>query len=187
MDRFRCPAVARTRDNSTGRRCGGHQGGPVPSKVVNYGEAMSEILACIDFSDASVAVLAEAARLATDTQHSIHVIHVAAEEPEIAGYDTGPVAAHTRDDRALELLDEHHRLREIAESLQENGLDVVPLLVMGQTVEKILDEAERLDASTIVIGSHGHGRLHHLLLGSVSEGVLRHTTRPVVVVPVAER
>jgi nucleotide-binding universal stress UspA family protein len=148
---------------------------------------MSEILACIDFSDASVAVLAEAARLATASNDRVHVIHVAAAEPEIAGYDTGPIAAHTRDDRALELLDEHRQLRDIADSLRESGLDVTPLLVMGETTGKILEEADRLDASTIVLGSHGHGRLHHLLLGSVSEGVLRHTKRPVVVVPVAER
>ena len=34
----------------------------------------------------------------------------------------------------------------------------------------------------IVVGSHGHGALYHLLLGSVSEGIIRKTTCPVLVV-----
>jgi nucleotide-binding universal stress UspA family protein len=34
----------------------------------------------------------------------------------------------------------------------------------------------------IVVGSHGHGFLSRVLIGSVSEHVVRHTTRPVLVV-----
>jgi len=36
-----------------------------------------------------------------------------------------------------------------------------------------------------VMGSHGHGMLHHLLVGSVTEGVLKKATCPVTIVPVA--
>lgn len=146
---------------------------------------MSEILACVDFSDATDAVAEAAARLASAAGGRLHLVHVAGEEPEIAGYDRGPVAAHTRDERAGELLDEHRALRELAEKLeQQHGLDVVALLVMGPTVDKILEEADRIDAGTIVVGSHGRGAVAHLLLGSVSEGVMRHSSRPVLVVPV---
>jgi nucleotide-binding universal stress UspA family protein len=34
-----------------------------------------------------------------------------------------------------------------------------------------------------VVGSHGHGSLYNLLVGSVAEGVIRHAGVPVVVVP----
>lgn len=148
---------------------------------------MSEVLACIDFSDATDGVVREAARLAGLADGRLHLLHVAMPEPELAGYDRGPVAAHDRGDRAHELLDEHHRLREVATPLEAGGLHVVPLLVMGETVDTILAEADRIDADTIVVGSHGHSKLHHLLLGSISEGVVRHSTRPVVVIPVGER
>jgi nucleotide-binding universal stress UspA family protein len=150
---------------------------------------VSEVLACVDFSDATDAVAREGARLATTAEQRLHLIHVAAAEAELAGYDKGPVAVHTRDDRADGLRDEHHALRELAARLEADvpGLHVVPIMAMGPTVAKILDEAERLDAGTIVVGSHGHGGLHHLLLGSVSEGLIRHSPRPVVVVPVAQR
>lgn len=145
---------------------------------------MSEVLACVDFSDITDDVVAEGARLAQLSDRRLHLIHVAAGEPELAGYDRGPVAAHTRDDRAGELLDEHQRLRELAARLEADGLTVVPLLLMGVTADKIIEEADRIDAGTIVAGSHGHGALHHLLLGSVSEALLRHAKRPVVIVPV---
>jgi nucleotide-binding universal stress UspA family protein len=40
------------------------------------------------------------------------------------------------------------------------------------------------DADLLVLGSHGHGRLHHAVLGSVSEECIRQAPCPVVVVPV---
>lgn len=152
---------------------------------------MSEVLACVDFSDATDAVLREGARLAHTAGNRLHLIHVAATEPELAGYDQGPVAAHTRDDRAWELRTEHQQLRELAARLEADpefaGIEVLPLLVMGQTAPKILEEADRIGAGVIVAGSHGHGALHHLILGSVSEQLVKHASRPVVVVPVGQR
>jgi nucleotide-binding universal stress UspA family protein len=152
---------------------------------------VSEVLACVDFSDATDAVVREGARLALTADNRLHLIHVAAAESELAGYDKGPIAVHTRDDRADELLTEHDSMRELAERVRSDAsfpdLEVVPIMTMGPTVAKILDEADHIDAGVIVVGSHGHGGLHHLLLGSVSEGLIKHSRRPVVVVPVAQR
>ena len=62
-----------------------------------------------------------------------------------------------------------------------NNYDV--LYLHNMVVDKILQEAKKLDASLIVMGSHGHGALYHLLVGSVTEGVLKGTACPVLVVP----
>ncbi len=40
------------------------------------------------------------------------------------------------------------------------------------------------DADLLVLGSHGHSRMRHTVLGSVSDECVRHATCPVVVVPV---
>ena len=40
------------------------------------------------------------------------------------------------------------------------------------------------DADVLVLGSHGHSRLRHAVLGSVSEACIRRATCPVVVIPV---
>ena len=39
-------------------------------------------------------------------------------------------------------------------------------------------------ADLLVLGSHGHSRLQHTVLGSVSEECIRKATCPVVVIPV---
>jgi nucleotide-binding universal stress UspA family protein len=48
------------------------------------------------------------------------------------------------------------------------GLNVTPVLREGHPKDTILDEAERWGAELIVVGSHGHGALKRLFLGSVS-------------------
>jgi nucleotide-binding universal stress UspA family protein len=75
---------------------------------------------------------------------------------------------------------------EIARSL---GADAEPYPVADDDVdaaETIAAEAERLDAAVIVIGSRGLGRMKSRLLGSTSQGLLRHTRRPVIVVKAPE-
>jgi len=47
----------------------------------------------------------------------------------------------------------------------------------------ILDRAVRLAADLIVIGTHGISGFEHLVLGSVTEKVLRKATCPVLTVP----
>ncbi len=56
----------------------------------------------------------------------------------------------------------------------------------GSTWRAILNEADALDASAIVLGSRGLSGLKSLLLGSVSHAVVQHADRPVVVVPSPE-
>ena len=53
----------------------------------------------------------------------------------------------------------------------------------GEVVEEILDRASLLPADLLVLGTHGHGGLHRLTLGSVTEKVLRRAACPVLGVP----
>jgi nucleotide-binding universal stress UspA family protein len=52
----------------------------------------------------------------------------------------------------------------------------------GDPAQKLAEAAR--DADLLVVGSRGHGHLRHAVLGSVSEGCVRHATCPVVVLPV---
>ena len=53
----------------------------------------------------------------------------------------------------------------------------------GLLLETVLDQISNLDPEVIIMGSHGHGALYHLFVGSVTEGVIRHAKRPVLVIP----
>ena len=46
-----------------------------------------------------------------------------------------------------------------------------------------IEQAERLTADYIVIGSHGHTAFYDLLVGSTASGVLKSASCPVVIVP----
>lgn len=49
--------------------------------------------------------------------------------------------------------------------------------------DTLLNEADRTNASAIIVGSRGLGGLGSLLLGSVSHALLQRADRPVVIVP----
>jgi nucleotide-binding universal stress UspA family protein len=53
----------------------------------------------------------------------------------------------------------------------------------GHPANQILERARSLPADLIVIGTHGAGGIEHLVLGSVTEKVLRKATCPVMTVP----
>lgn len=53
----------------------------------------------------------------------------------------------------------------------------------GKPNEIILKVAEEWEADIIVLGTHGRTGLSHLLMGSVAEKILRHSTKPLFIVP----
>lgn len=64
-----------------------------------------------------------------------------------------------------------------------SGLDVTVVVEMGPAVSTILEHAEKLPADLIVMGTHGTSGFEHLLLGSVTEKLLRKSRCPVLTVP----
>jgi len=53
----------------------------------------------------------------------------------------------------------------------------------GKPFEAILKVAEEWEADLIVLGTHGRTGLSHLLMGSVAEKVIRHSTKPLFIIP----
>ncbi len=143
---------------------------------------MTTILGCIDFSDTSVPVIDETARLADALGARIVLLHVQPFEPDLVGIDaigylpTSPTVA-------VEQRPGYHMLQDRARRLQSPDRDVQTIYDEGLVVDQIIAQAVACDATIVVMGSHGHGALYHLLMGSVTEGVLRGIKRPVLVVP----
>jgi nucleotide-binding universal stress UspA family protein len=51
------------------------------------------------------------------------------------------------------------------------------------SVAAILEQAQKLGAEYIVIGSHGHSAVYDVMMGSVASGVLKKSPCPVLIVP----
>ncbi len=71
---------------------------------------------------------------------------------------------------------------------REAGLQAEPRTCSQETTtaEAILNEADAIGATAILIGSRGLGAFKSVFLGSVSHGVLQNADRPVIVTPSAE-
>lgn len=143
---------------------------------------MKNILVPVDFSTMTARVVNEATRMAKLTGASLTLIHIAPPNPDFVGYEPGP--ATVRNAVAHQFREEHRHLQALEKGVAELGLRVNALLIQGYAVEKILSEAERLQSDLIVMGSHGHGLLRHLVVGSITDGVLRKAKCPLFIVPV---
>lgn len=57
----------------------------------------------------------------------------------------------------------------------------------GNPFDEIIKTAEEWKADLIVIGTHGRKGFPRLVLGSIAEKVIRHSTKPVFVVPINDK
>ena len=140
-----------------------------------------KILAAVDFSPVTERVLGVLKQMSATFPAEVRLVHVAPPDPAFVGYVAGPGVV--RDQVATELHASHQQLQELADRLRADGVDTTALQLQGATVATILAEAERLPAELIVLGSHGRGAVHHLLVGSVTDGVVRSAKVPVLLVP----
>ena len=154
-----------------------------------------KLLVGVDLSEATEKIVKKAGELAKELSAQVWLIHVTKPEPAdlfIAGHEPDQIENEAdpqviRNSMAKRFHNEHRQIQEIADRLRESGLDATALLVQGATVEMILKEASKLDIDMIIVGSHGRGAMHHLLVGSVSEGVIHDSERPVLVIPTHNR
>ena len=143
------------------------------------------LLVCVDLSESTEIIVKQIESLARSLSAKVWLLHNAEPAPDIVEFKVDPLAA--RESLAKKFHVEHRRIQGLAERLRKAGIETTALLVRGQTVETILQEAEDVKADMIVVGSHGKGAMFQLLVGSVSKGVLRKSRIPVLVIPTHDR
>ena len=68
------------------------------------------------------------------------------------------------------------------------GDDTITTLVKeGDYADTILETAKEVNADIIVIGSHSRRWLENIVMGSVTERVLHHTSTPLFIVPTRQK
>jgi nucleotide-binding universal stress UspA family protein len=138
----------------------------------------AKILFATDGSkDAEIAARA-AVELTKVTGAELHVSHAWRPLPHYAYPSLVPEEYHPPyEEGARRLLDE-----QVGRIEQAGGIVAGSHLAMGRPAEAIIDLGEEIEAGLIVVGSRGHGPVGHLVMGSVSEGVVHHAPCPVLVV-----
>ncbi|TYT61253.1 universal stress protein [Natrialba swarupiae] len=88
-----------------------------------------------------------------------------------------------KDPGLAEDTDPEGRLAELADQLEEWGIDTRLEIRQGDPADEILAVEDAVDPTTILVGSRGHSRLRRLLLGSVSEDLVARANGNVMLVP----
>ena len=141
---------------------------------------VKNVLGLLDFSEVTENVVKQSGELAGVYGAKCWLIHVAAPDPEFVGYDVGP--QYVRDARAEALREEHQTLAKYKEQLKGQGVNCDALLIQGHVNESILAEIAKLNIDMVVVGSHGRSGLYEILIGSVTQFMLKNASIPVLIV-----
>jgi len=138
--------------------------------------SISSVLCPIDFSVGSAHALEQAAAVARWYKARLTALHVYSPLVPIPGLPVDYVPESELDPVKQEASD-------FVESVLAAGTAVDVVVEVGQPVRSILGQVNGLPADLIVMGTHGLSGFERLVLGSVTEKVLRKATCPVLTVP----
>ena len=140
---------------------------------------IERILCPVDFSEFSAPAVRHSVRLARWFSARVEVLHVVPRSP--FGLAGGGVPEALETVRAIRETAERE-LAELVEPLLGEGVPIETRLLEGEAWRVIVDEAESTCPDLLILGTHGRGGFEHLLLGSVTEKVLRRAPCPVLTV-----
>lgn len=151
------------------------------------------LLVAIDFSDITEKVLTQARILAGALSAKVCLLHVAEPNPDHMAYDYDPSAiyaidsAEIRTSIAQKFHHDHQSLQQYAENMRTAGIDCKALMVQGSTVDMLLKEVDKLSSDMIIMGTHGKSVISQVLLGSISEDLIRKSSIPILLIPQDKR
>jgi nucleotide-binding universal stress UspA family protein len=132
------------------------------------------ILVAVDGSPDAEAALTHAGELARDQRARLTLLTAIPPIPATALLATGAAPPRSEVVKHYSEL-----LRQAAATLPED-VSVTTLLVEGPPAKALIERARSGAFDLVVMGSHGHGRLHTTLLGCVSQKVLHASPVPVL-------
>src|SRR3954452_12978951 len=130
-----------------------------------------KILVALDGSADAESALMHAISLARDQHARITLLTVGPSVNRSAAVGTTPPP---------DLLDVHQDILREATALIPRDVGVTTRLERGEAAATILRIAREEEDDLIVMGSHGHSRIHRALLGSISQRVLAQSEIPVL-------
>lgn len=138
---------------------------------------INNILAPIDFSDYSKNALKYAIEFAKEFKAKLFLVYVV--EPMIypADFSMGQIAIPSTD------IDLHARAEEELNNLAKSidaDLKVETMIKTGKPFVEIIETATEKDIDLIIIATHGHTGVEHLLFGSTAEKIVRKAPCPVL-------
>ena len=90
--------------------------------------------------------------------------------------------ANCRPSETIFVHEAERRLLDCLQALALDGINATGNTLMGGPSHVIAEQADVTNADVIVMGTHSRSGIAHLLIGSVTDRVIRHAPCPVLVV-----
>ncbi len=151
------------------------------------------VLIALDYATTAKKVADSGYALAEAMKAEVILLHVMSDSRYYSSVENSPITGLT-DSLGVDPLqfDADHKLKEVSQYF----LDTIKLhlgdktiqteLAEGDFADTILMKAKSLEADILVLGSHSYRWLENIIMGSVTEKVLRLTSIPLFIVPIKE-
>ena len=138
-----------------------------------------QILVGIDFSDSSARAMYHAVQLAERLGAVLHFCHITQPIADLPAHQDLGLNLPRELTNAYDARTRLERMR----AMLCSSLAVDLHLRVGSPVQGLLELVDELKPDLLVVGSHGHGAVMRMLLGSVSTALTHRSPVPVLVVP----
>lgn len=155
---------------------------------------MKKVMIALDYNPTAQKVAEVGYTLAKAMDAEVVLLHVITDPVYYASTEYSPIVGFTNftdmgtvQPDSVEGLRKasQHFLTEIKHHLKDTAIQT--MVKEGDFADAILNVAKEIHADLIVLGSHSRKWLENILIGSVTEKVLQHTTIPLFIVPTKQK
>lgn len=143
--------------------------------------SFKKILISVDDSAYSIEAIKRGVELAKISNAEIGLIHVIDESQTVGNIDAGISPS----DALVILEKDSDKFMQGFRDLYFHNMQIQQFTPVGKPVKEIIKTAERWNADLIITGTHRTSGWKRLIIGSISEEIIRHSKIPVMVVPLA--
>ncbi len=146
---------------------------------------ITSVVTPVDFSDNSRLIAESAAYMAGRFGAEMHLIYVVQNFEDYSGFFVPQLTLPNLEDELLDGAEKKMKAfcSDIAEFCKKSGVSKVENKVfMGDVGEKIVEYAGEVDASMVIMGTHGYKGLEKIMFGSVADKVVRSASCPVLTI-----
>lgn len=152
---------------------------------------MKKILVAVDGSQSAQKAAQKGAELAESLKAEVTLIHVYTETAQIPVNQFNEVASYLSAETLENIMKQQEDtikekrqkiLDQDAEFFKRKGIEPEKVLLHGDPADEVCEYAEENNFDLIIVADKGHGKVERFLLGSISDKIVRHSKKTVMVV-----
>jgi nucleotide-binding universal stress UspA family protein len=151
---------------------------------------IKKVLIALDYNPTAKKVAEVGFSMAKAMNAEVILLHVIADAVYYSSLEYSPIMGFSgKTETAAYQLDSVDGLKNASQQFLDESKHhlgdkaIITLIKEGDFADAILESAADLHADIIVLGSHSRKWLENIVMGSVTEKVLHHTTVPLFIVP----